>query len=223
MPARSQQPSDSHFVFRLPRSALRIAGIAIGVGLLLFLLVWWLGRGDEFYTVEPAAKTDAAGAEALPAPLPGDDSASGMEEPRPAPAAPDDEEAPAVAETPPPPAPVDETPAAPAPAPVVPKPAAPAPAVAATDLPTPIAGQSPPPEYPASAMRRGDTGTVLLHVTVGADGVPTDVDFARRSGTRALDRAAQDAVRQWRFTPAQRDGQPVAASVDIPISFDLQR
>jgi hypothetical protein len=30
-------------------------------------------------------------------------------------------------------------------------------------------------------------------------------------------------MRHWRFNPAQRNGQTLPASVDIPISFDLQR
>ncbi|MFT4255675.1 MAG: TonB family protein [Pseudoxanthomonas sp.] len=230
MPVRSQQSSDSHLVFRLPRSALRIAGIAAGIGLLLFALVWWLGRDDGFYTAEPVARAGEEGVEALPAPLPGDDSASGMQEPRPQSAK--DETAPPQEEIPPPVA-IEETPpasepaAAPAPIaaaiPAAPVPTAPIASPGNSSLPTPIAAQSPSPQYPASAMRRGDTGTVLLRVAVDANGNATHVDFVQRSGSRVLDRAAQDAVRQWRFTPAQRDGQPMAASVDIPISFDLQR
>ncbi len=66
------------------------------------------------------------------------------------------------------------------------------------------------PEYPPAAMRNGDQGTVLVRVEVGADGVPTSVEVAQRSGSRDLDRAAVNAVRQWRFQPAQRDGQAVA-------------
>ncbi|MFT3756087.1 MAG: energy transducer TonB [Pseudoxanthomonas sp.] len=221
---RSQQASDSHLVFRLPRSALRIAGIAAGIGLLLFALVWWMGRDDGFYTAEPTAQTGESSIEALPAPLPGDDSASGMEEPRPQ--ASEGETTPL--EEIPPPVAIDETPPAsePAATPVpiaAPAPAAPVATTGNASLPTPIAAQSPSPQYPSSAMRRGDTGTVLLRVAVDASGKATDVDFVQRSGSRALDRAAQEAVSQWRFTPAQRDGQPVAASVDIPISFDLRR
>ncbi|GAB2502420.1 energy transducer TonB [Pseudoxanthomonas sangjuensis] len=223
MSASPQDPSDSHFVFRLPRKALQIVGIAAGVGFLLFLLAWWLGRDDGFYTVEPTAKAGDAGVEALPAPLPGDgDGASGLEEPRQPAAA--GEEAPAVVETAPMPPPVEEMPPAPPPAAPAATPAPPAGvALAPGDVPAPIPGRNPPPEYPTRAMRRGDTGTVTLRVTVGADGVPTDIEIADRSGSRDLDRAAIEAVRRWRFRPAQRNGQPVAASVDIPITFDLQR
>lgn len=36
-----------------------------------------------------------------------------------------------------------------------------------------------------------------------------------------LDAAAAQAVRQWRFKPAQSKGQPVAVWVAVPIKFSL--
>ncbi|RDZ28356.1 energy transducer TonB [Lysobacter silvisoli] len=89
-------------------------------------------------------------------------------------------------------------------------------------VPERIAGRSPEPEYPATALRRGEGGEVVLRVNVGSDGVPGEVDFARRSASRDLDRAAQDAVRKWRFTPATRNGKPVPAVVEVPITFQPQ-
>ena len=83
--------------------------------------------------------------------------------------------------------------------------------------PTPLS--APAPRYPVDALRNGESGTVLLHVEVGADGVPTDVQVAKSSHSRSLDRAASEAVRQWRFHPAQRNGQPVAGSVQVPVAF----
>ena len=215
MPARDTSP-DPHFTLRLPRRSLRIAAIALGVGVLLALLAMWLGRDKGFYTVPPVAP-NASGDNlpALPEPMaPGSD-ASGLQAPA------SQAEKPRLVETPPPPPPkpIDET-AGPAPSPIRQASGANA---ANRDLPAPIPGQNAPPEYPARAMRNGETGTVLVRVAVGADGVPTDVEIARHSGSRDLDRAALSAVRRWRFNPAVRDGQPVAASVDIPIDFQLQR
>jgi protein TonB len=83
--------------------------------------------------------------------------------------------------------------------------------------PTPLS--SPAPRYPVEALRNGESGTVLLHVEVGADGVPTDVQVSQSSHSRSLDRAASEAVRHWRFHPAQRNGQPVAGSVQVPVAF----
>ena len=213
MPARDAS-QDPHFTLRLPRRSLRIAAIALGVGGLLALLAMWLGRDKGFYTVPPVAPASSGDSiPALPEPMaPGGD-ASGL--PPPAPRA----EQPKLVETPPPPPPepVRET--------DKPVPAQPASSAdtAATSMPTPIPGQNAPPEYPARAMRSGETGTVLVRVMVGPDGVPTDVEVAQRSGSRDLDRAALGAVRHWRFRPARRNGQPVAASIDIPIDFQLER
>lgn len=213
----AQQPHDPHFTFRLPRTALRNAAIAFGIGLLLFVIVWWAGRDDGFYTPEAAAPGKPLPIEALPEPLSTGAGASGMEEPAPRPAA---EERPQLVEEAPMPPPVSETPlpAVPgdAPAPTAAIPLAPG------DVPVPIPGQTPAPEYPAAAMRNGDQGTVMVRVEVGTDGVPTSVDVAQRSGSRDLDRAAVNAVRQWRFQPAQRDGQPVSGAVTVPIDFKMR-
>lgn len=83
----------------------------------------------------------------------------------------------------------------------------------------PIASESPAPRYPPQALRRGEEGTVNVRVAVGPDGVPTSVSLASGSGSRLLDRAALDAVRRWRFTPAQVDGRPTVGNVVVPIDF----
>jgi protein TonB len=213
----AQQPHDPHFTFRLPRTALRNAGIAFGIGLLLFVIVWWAGREDGFYTPEATAPGKPLPIEALPEPLSTGAGASGMEEPAPRPAA---EERPQLVEETPMPAPVSETPL-----PTAPTDAAPTATVvtlAPGDVPVPIPGQTPAPEYPSAAMRNGDQGTVMVRVEVGVDGIPTSLEVAQRSGSRDLDRAALTAVRQWRFQPAQRDGQPVPGAVTVPIDFKMR-
>jgi protein TonB len=86
---------------------------------------------------------------------------------------------------------------------------------------TPIARVEP--EYPAAAARTQEEGIVLVRVNVDANGTPTDVNVARRSGSRDLDRAAVDAVRKWRFDPAIKDGKKVAAVVEVPVEFKLQQ
>lgn len=83
----------------------------------------------------------------------------------------------------------------------------------------PIANRSPEPRYPAAALRRGEGGTVVLRVNVGADGVPDDIAVSRRSGSRDLDRAAMTTVRNWRFKPATRNGREVASVVEQPVEF----
>ena len=56
---------------------------------------------------------------------------------------------------------------------------------------------------------------------VGPDGVPYGIAVARGSGSRVLDRAAMSAVKSWRFKPAMRGGQPVPATVQIPVAYNL--
>lgn len=79
--------------------------------------------------------------------------------------------------------------------------------------------RNPAPQYPAAALRRGEGGTVVLRVNVGADGKADQVEVARRSGSRDLDRAALAAVRDWRFKPATRNGREVASVVEQPVEF----
>lgn len=85
----------------------------------------------------------------------------------------------------------------------------------------PLAG-NPPPRYPPAALRSGIEGNVLIRAEIDADGTPTEVGLARRSGNRELDRAALSAVRNWRFQPALRDGKPVASAVQVPVAFVLE-
>lgn len=80
---------------------------------------------------------------------------------------------------------------------------------------------NPKPDYPRDAQRRGETGTVILRVNVGADGSTGDIDFMQRSGSQALDRAAQQAVRKWTFRPEMRGGVATASTVEVPVVFTL--
>jgi protein TonB len=77
------------------------------------------------------------------------------------------------------------------------------------------------PDYPPSSRRLGIEGTVRVRVLVGADGRPREVTVKQGIGDAALDEAALLAVRRWRFEPARRNGEPVAATVVVPIQFRL--
>jgi protein TonB len=81
--------------------------------------------------------------------------------------------------------------------------------------------QNPPPPYPALARRLGEHGRVLLRVLVSAAGLADEVELKASSGSERLDRAAQDAVKHWRFVPALQGDRPIPAWVVVPISFSL--
>jgi protein TonB len=48
------------------------------------------------------------------------------------------------------------------------------------------------------------------------------VRILESSGFSALDAAAVQAVREWRFRPAQRAGLPVAGSLTTAVHFRLE-
>jgi protein TonB len=77
------------------------------------------------------------------------------------------------------------------------------------------------PVVPIEARRARIHGTVVLAVTVSPDGIPSAVDVHRSSGHLMLDRAAQEALWQWRFDPAQRGGVPVEERIAVPITFRI--
>jgi TonB family protein len=80
---------------------------------------------------------------------------------------------------------------------------------------------APNPPYPDSARRSRTSGTVLVELTIGADGL---VKSARvvRSLTEDLDNAALAAVKVWRFEPALKNGQPIATTATVVVSFNLK-
>lgn len=82
-------------------------------------------------------------------------------------------------------------------------------------------GDNPKPEYPFVARNRGYQGRVVLQVDVLPDGTAERVELTSSSGYDSLDAAAVRTVRQWRFVPARRNGEPVAAAVTVPVLFKL--
>ncbi|CAL1241177.1 energy transducer TonB [Candidatus Methylocalor cossyra] len=83
-------------------------------------------------------------------------------------------------------------------------------------------GHNPKPEYPAVARQRHWEGRVVLRVKVLADGRCGHVEVHQSSGHEVLDESALEAVRNWRFIPAKRAGQPVESWVNVPINFNLE-
>jgi len=84
----------------------------------------------------------------------------------------------------------------------------------------PHATYAPDADYPEKARRAKDRGVVLVDLVVGTDGLPHDVKIFR-GATPALDQAAIDAVKRWKFTPAAKDGHPVAVQTKVEVSFKL--
>jgi periplasmic protein TonB len=82
---------------------------------------------------------------------------------------------------------------------------------------------NPRPAYPAMSRRLGEEGRVEVEVQVQADGMPSKVSLKRSSGYTRLDEAALEAIKRWKFVPAKRAGEAVAASVIVPMPFVLEK
>lgn len=81
--------------------------------------------------------------------------------------------------------------------------------------------RNPKPAYPKLSKRLGEQGKVLLKVKVSQAGIAEQVYIKNSSGFSRLDTVAQNTVQNWRFTPAQRNGQPISDWVIVPIVFNL--
>jgi TonB family protein len=102
------------------------------------------------------------------------------------------------------------------------KPAAPIVTTAAIERAVALATR-PQPVYPVQALRAREQGTVLVLVQVDVNGHVSDARIVHRSGSSILDRAAPTEVRRWQFEPALHNGQPIVASVEVPVSYRLDQ
>ena len=76
------------------------------------------------------------------------------------------------------------------------------------------------PEYSEQARKSKYQGTVVLNLVVQKDGSVRDIRVMTALGM-GLDEKAIDAVKQWRFRPGQKGGQPVDVSAVIEVTFRL--
>ncbi len=72
------------------------------------------------------------------------------------------------------------------------------------------------PEHPAEGFRIA--GTVLIGLVVSSRGEPKDVHVIKTLD-KSVDQNAVEAVKQWRFEPARKAGEPVAVRLSIEIRF----
>jgi TonB family protein len=80
--------------------------------------------------------------------------------------------------------------------------------------------KSVPPEYPAIAKSQHVSGRVQIDALVDASGNVASVKII--SGPILLHRAALDAVKQWKYTPAQLDGQATSMHLTVNVEFHNQ-
>jgi TonB family protein len=92
------------------------------------------------------------------------------------------------------------------------------PAAPAASITQPVATRKVDPGYPTQLIRENVTGTVIVYAVIHADGSVSNVKVLRGVDDR-LDRYACDAVAQWKFQPATKNGVPVDVEATFQIPF----
>jgi TonB family protein len=76
------------------------------------------------------------------------------------------------------------------------------------------------PSYPQAARKARIDGVVVLEATLTASGDVTDIAVLK-SVHPLLDAAAVRAARQWRYSPATKNGNPVSVYLTVTMTFNL--
>lgn len=84
----------------------------------------------------------------------------------------------------------------------------------------PRAVSTPDPEYTEEARLAKTQGKCILWLIVDETGRPRNIRVVRGLGN-GLDAKAIEAVQQWRFQPAMKDGKPVNVQISVEVGFHL--
>ena len=88
----------------------------------------------------------------------------------------------------------------------------------AENISQPAATRKVDPAYPLQLMRENVAGTVILYAIIHADGSVGNVRVLRGVDER-LDQFASQAIAQWQFQPAMKNGIPVDVEATFQIPF----
>jgi TonB family protein len=92
----------------------------------------------------------------------------------------------------------------------------------AEDISQPMATRKVDPAYPLQLMHENVHGTVILYAVIRSDGTVGNVRVLRGVDNR-LDRYASEALAQWQFQPATKNGSPVDVEATFQIPFRPSR
>jgi TonB family protein len=95
-------------------------------------------------------------------------------------------------------------------------------AEAPSSLSAPAAVRKVDPAYPMQLMRENVAGTVILYAVIHTDGSVGNVRILRSVDDR-IDEFASQAVAQWKFDPATKNGAPVDVEATFQIPFHPAR
>lgn len=79
------------------------------------------------------------------------------------------------------------------------------------------------PHYPEAARRKRIQGQVVMTLSISKKGDVQKVEVVKGlpRGGEGLDKAAVDAMLQWKFEPAKKNGEPVDAEFPMTLTFKL--
>jgi TonB family protein len=77
------------------------------------------------------------------------------------------------------------------------------------------------PEYPEEARKEGIEGATWVKALVDTEGNVSKVELGKTSGVDALDQAALEAAKEFKFKPGLQKGKPVAVWVNFKVDFVL--
>jgi len=80
----------------------------------------------------------------------------------------------------------------------------------------------PQPEFSEASRQSAEQGNVNIALVVGSNGLPRDLKVIC-SSIPASNQNALNAVKQWKFAPATKDGKSVAAAIVVEVEFHLYR
>lgn len=86
---------------------------------------------------------------------------------------------------------------------------------------TPVMTYQAPTVYPPDAKSEGAQGAVWVKALIDKTGAVAEIQVAKSSGDARLDNAALEAGKANKFTPALKDGLPVASWISYKVVFEL--
>ena len=76
-------------------------------------------------------------------------------------------------------------------------------------------------DYPSQSIRLREEGVPVVYIWVLEDGSVGEVKLLQSCGMERLDEAAIKLVKRFRYSPAIKDGKPIAAWKTQPVTFKL--
>jgi TonB family protein len=94
-----------------------------------------------------------------------------------------------------------------------------------TGITPPVLTYGPDPTYTPRARKAREQGTVRLWFVVTVEGTTRDIQVEKSDPKLGPDliQNAIDALRSWKFTPAMKDGRPLAVQIGASVGFQLEK